>query len=127
MTLLIGSAAGIALLVGGVGILAVMLIAVRERTREIGLRRALGATPRDIRAQFLVEAVLLAGAGGVFGVALGLVTTWTVAGLGAWDAVASWPAAALALAFAMTVGMMFGIYPAQRASRLEPIQALRSE
>lgn len=127
MTLLIGSAAGIALLVGGVGILAVMLIAVRERTREIGLRRALGATPRDIRAQFLVEAVLLAGAGGVFGVALGLVTTWAVAGLGAWDAVASWPAAALALAFAMTVGMMFGIYPAQRASRLEPIQALRSE
>jgi putative ABC transport system permease protein len=127
MTLLVGSVAGIALLVGGVGILAVMLIAVRERTREIGLRRAVGATPRDIRTQFLIEAALLAGAGGVFGVTLGTVATWTMAGLGAWDAVVSWPAAALALAFALTVGTVFGIYPAQRASRLEPIRALRSE
>jgi putative ABC transport system permease protein len=127
MTWLIGSMAGIALLVGGVGILAVMLIAVRERTREIGLRRALGAKPRDIRAQFLVEAVLLGTAGGVFGVALGLVTTWTVAGLGAWDAVVSWSAAALALVVALSVGTVFGIYPARRASRLEPIQALRSD
>ena len=127
MTLLVGSVAGIALLVGGVGILAVMLIAVRERRREIGLRRALGARPRDILAQFLVEAALLAGVGGLFGTSMGIAIACIVAGFGAWEAVVSWPAAAMALAFAMTVGMTFGIYPALRASRLEPIQALRSD
>lgn len=127
MTLLIGSVAGIALLVGGVGILAVMLISVRERTREIGLRRALGARPRDIRIQFVVEAALLAGAGGILGVMAGIAATRAAAVIGFPETVISWPAAAVAFAFSLTVGVIFGIYPALRASRLEPIQALKSE
>jgi len=127
MTLLIGSVAGIALLVGGVGILAVMLISVRERTHEIGLRRALGARPRDIRIQFVVEAALLAGAGGILGVMAGIASTRAAAVVGFPEAMISWLAAAIAFAFSITVGVIFGIYPALRASRLEPILALRSE
>jgi len=127
MTLLIGSVAGIALLVGGVGILAVMLISVRERTREIGLRRALGARPRDIRIQFVIEAALLAGTGGILGVMAGAAATRTMALLVFQEAMIPWPAAAIAFAFSLTVGVIFGIYPALRASRLEPIQGLRSE
>jgi len=127
MTLLIGSVAGIALLVGGVGIMAVMLIAVRERSREIGLRRALGARLRDIRVQFLVEAVLLAGSGSVLGITIGIAVTSAAARLGGWNAELSWPAAAMALGCSMTVGVVFGVYPALRASRLEPIQALRAD
>jgi len=127
MTLLIGSVAGIALLVGGVGILAVMLISVRERTREIGLRRALGARPHDIRVQFLVEAALLAGFGGILGVMAGIGATYAAAVLGFWEMLISWPAATIAFSFSITMGIIFGIYPALRASRLEPIQALKSE
>jgi putative ABC transport system permease protein len=127
MTLLIGSVAGIALLVGGVGIMAVMLMAVRERTREIGLRRALGARPRDIRVQFLVEAALLAGSGGFLGLGIGIGAAFAAALLGGWNAAISWTAVALALACSMTVGVVFGLYPALRASRLEPIQALKFE
>jgi putative ABC transport system permease protein len=127
MTLLIGSVAGIALLVGGVGILAVMLISVGERTREIGLRRALGARPRDIRTQFLVEAALLAGAGGLLGVMAGIGATRMAAVFRFWETLISWPAAVIAFSFSLTVGVIFGIYPALRASRLEPIQALKSE
>jgi len=127
MTRLIGGVAGIALLVGGVGIMAVMLMAVRERTREIGLRRALGARPRDIRVQFLVEAALLAGSGGVLGVTVGVAGTLAAAVLGGWDASISWTAAAAALACSLVVGVVSGIVPALRASRLEPIQALRSD
>lgn len=127
MTRLIGGVAGIALLVGGVGIMAVMLMAVRERTREIGLRRALGARPRDIRVQFLVEAALLAGSGGVLGVTLGISGTLAAALLGGWDASISWTAGATALGCSLAVGMVSGIVPALRASRLEPIQALRSD
>jgi putative ABC transport system permease protein len=126
MTLLIGSVAGIALLVGGVGILAVMLISVRERTREIGLRRALGARRQDIRLQFLTEAALLAGTGGLTGVLAGSAATRIAPLFGAWETVFSWPAAAVAFGFSLTVGLVFGLYPALRASRLEPIQALRS-
>jgi len=127
MTLLIGSVASIALLVGGVGIMAVMLMAVRERTREIGLRRAVGARPRDIRVQFLIEAVLLAGSGGVLGVTIGIGVTFAAALFGAWSTKISWLAAVMALGFSMAVGVVFGIYPALRASRLEPIQALKFE
>jgi putative ABC transport system permease protein len=127
MTLLIGSVAGIALLVGGVGILAVMLIAVRERTREIGLRRAVGARRRDVQIQFLLEAALLAGTGGILGILAGLAATRASAALGTWDTVFSWPSAALGFAFSVTVGVVFGLYPALRAARLEPIAALRSE
>jgi putative ABC transport system permease protein len=127
MTSLIGSVAGLALLVGGVGILAVMLISVRERTREIGLRRAVGARRRDVQIQFLLEAALLAGTGGALGVLAGLAATRASATLGMWDTVLSWSAAALGLAFSVAVGLIFGIYPAVRASHLEPIVALRSE
>ena len=127
MTMLIGSVAGISLVVGGVGILAVMLMSVRERTREIGLRRALGARRQDIRNQFLVESGLLSGFGGLVGVMGGLALTVTISALGYWDAIISWPAAAVAFLFSVTVGILFGLYPALRAARMEPIQALRSE
>jgi putative ABC transport system permease protein len=127
MTLLIGSVAGISLVVGGVGILAVMLMSVRERTREIGLRRAVGALRRDIRNQFLLESAILAGAGGVAGVVGGVGLSLAVSSLGYWPAMISWPAAAVAFAFSVVVGVFFGLYPATRAARLEPIEALRAE
>jgi putative ABC transport system permease protein len=127
MTLLIGSVAGISLLVGGVGILAVMLMSVRERTREIGLRRALGALRRDIRNQFLFESAMLAGAGGVAGVVGGVGLSMAVSSLGYWPAMVSWPAAIIAFAFSVAVGVFFGLYPAMRAACLEPVEALRSE
>lgn len=127
LTLLIGSVAGISLLVGGVGILAVMLMSVRERTREIGLRRAVGARRRDIRNQFLFESGLLAGAGGVAGVIGGAGLSLAAAALRYWPTVVSWPVAALSFGFSVAVGVFFGLYPAIRAARLEPIQALGAE
>jgi len=127
MTLLIGSVAGISLVVGGVGILAVMLMSVRERTKEIGLRRAVGALRRDIRNQFLFESAMLAGAGGVAGVVVGVGLSWAVSWLGYWPAMISWPAATVAFAFSVAVGVFFGLYPAIRAAELEPIEALRPE
>jgi putative ABC transport system permease protein len=127
MTLLIGSVSGISLVVGGVGILAVMLISVRERTGEIGLRRAIGARRRDIRNQFLLESGMLAGLGGLVGVAVGVGSAWIVAALGYWDTVVSWPPAAIGFLFSVSLGVAFGLYPAVRAAALEPIEALRSE
>jgi len=127
MTLLIGSVAGISLVAGGVGILAVMLMSVRERTQEIGLRRALGALRRDIRNQFLLESAMLAGGGGVAGVAGGAGLSFAVSALGYWPTVISWVAAGVAFVFSVAVGVFFGLYPAARAARLEPIQALRAE
>ena len=127
ITLLIGSVAGISLVVGGVGILAVMLMSVRERTREIGLRRALGALRRDIRNQFLLESAMLAGAGGVVGVVSGVGLSLAISSLGYWPATVSWPAAAVAFSFSVVVGIFFGLYPAARAAGLEPIDALRAE
>ncbi len=127
MALLVSSVAGISLLVGGIGILAVMLISVRERTQEIGLRRAVGALRHDIRNQFLVEASLLAAAGGACGVILGVSAALAMSGLGYWQAVISWPAGAVAFVFSVSLGIVFGIYPAMRAASLEPIQALRAE
>ena len=127
MTLLIGSVAGISLVAGGVGILAVMLMSVRERTQEIGLRRALGALRRDIRNQFLLESAMLAGAGGVAGVVGGAGLSFAVSALGYWPTVISWFAAAVAFVFSVAVGVFFGLYPATRAAKLEPIQALGAE
>jgi putative ABC transport system permease protein len=127
MTLLISSVAGISLIVGGVGILAVMLMSVRERTPEIGLRRAVGALRRDIRTQFVLESAMLAGTGGVAGVVGGIGLSLAVSVLGYWPTVISWPAAAVAFGFSVAVGVVFGLYPAMRAAKLEPIQALRSE
>lgn len=127
MTLLVGSVAGISLVVGGIGILAVMLMSVRERTREIGLRRALGATRRDIRLQFLLESGMLAGSGGALGVVGGVAAALAVSRLGYWETVISWPAAMIGFGFSVAVGLVFGIYPATRAAVMEPIEALRSD
>ncbi len=127
LTFLIGSVAGIALAVGGVGILAVMLMGIRERTREIGLRRAVGARRRDIVAQFLLEAVLLASGGGLLGAGAGIGASYGAATLWSWETVLSWPSVAIGLVFSVTIGILFGIYPAFRAAKLEPIQALRGE
>ena len=127
MTFLIGSVAGISLVVGGIGILAVMLISVRERTGEIGLRRAVGARRSDIRTQFLLESGLLAAAGGLVGVLGGVGAALAVSWLGYWETVISWHAAVVGLVFSVSVGIVFGIYPAMQAAALEPIEALRAE
>ncbi|MBC8875572.1 MAG: ABC transporter permease [Planctomycetes bacterium] len=127
LTLLIGSVAGISLVVGGVGILAVMLMSVRERTHEIGLRRAVGATQGDIRTQFLIESGLLSGAGGLIGLIIGVTGALLVAELGYWNVVISWRAVLIAMGFSIGLGVLFGSYPACRAASLDPIAALRAE
>lgn len=127
MTFLIGSVAGISLLVGGVGILAVMLIAIRERRGEIGLRRALGASRPDIRLQFLLESILLAGTGGAIGVIIGVVSAYALSAFGHWETLISWPSTVGAFIFSAILGIFFGMYPASRAAGLEPIEALRAE
>lgn len=125
MTRLIGSLAAIALLVGGLGILAVQLISTRERIAEIGLRRALGARRRDIRMQFLFESALVGGVGGAIGMLCGVGLTLMASAFGVFDAVLSWPAAALGLCSSVGAGLLFGVYPALRAASLEPVEALR--
>jgi putative ABC transport system permease protein len=134
ITLMLAAIAAISLLVGGVGIMNIMLVSVTERTREIGIRMAVGARARDILRQFLIEAIILSGLGGIVGVALG---TGASAGLtyainsftsgSKWPIVVSIPATIVALLFACAVGMFFGYYPARRASKLDPIEALRYE
>ncbi len=125
-TLLITGLALISLLVGAVGIMAVMLLTVRERTVEIGLRMAVGSRPRDILLQFLSESLLLGLAGGLGGVLLGLLTAQAVGWGTAWKTVISPLPAALALAFSLAVGLVAGIIPAQRAAAIDPIEALRA-
>jgi putative ABC transport system permease protein len=124
LTLLITSAASLAWLVGGIGILAVMLMAVRERRSEIGLRRALGARDVDIRYQFLFEAGILAGAGGMSGLLIGLFGTWLTAKMGWGQPIVSWPTALGAISASIILGLICGYYPATRAARLTPIEAL---
>jgi putative ABC transport system permease protein len=134
MTALLASIAGISLLVGGVGIMNIMLVSVTERTREIGIRMAVGARSTDILRQFLVEAIILSCIGGLIGFVLGVtasvgvtmgINSWTQGSK--WPIVISLPAAAMAFVFAALVGVFFGFYPARRASRLDPIEALRYE
>lgn len=127
MTMLLAAVAGISLLIGGIGIMNIMLVSVTERTREIGLRMAVGARPRDILAQFLIEAMTLSLFGGALGVLLGGLATWGVGTLAGWSVSMSAGAIVLAVGFSALVGVFFGFYPARRASHLLPIQALRYE
>jgi putative ABC transport system permease protein len=128
LTLFLGAIAAISLLVGGIGIMNIMLVSVTERTREIGIRKAVGAKRRDILLQFLVEAVVLSLLGGVVGIALGYLGSNLVARLSAdLTAYTSPSAVLLATGFSIAVGVFFGIYPAARASGLDPIEALRYE
>jgi putative ABC transport system permease protein len=127
MTLLLAAVAGVSLVVGGIGIMNIMLVSVTERTREIGLRMAVGARSRDILGQFLIEAVALSLVGGAIGIVLGAAATWAVGSFAGWQVVMSGQAVALAVGFAAGVGVFFGFYPARRAAALLPIQALRYE
>ncbi|MBI1733815.1 MAG: ABC transporter permease [Candidatus Rokubacteria bacterium] len=127
MTYLLAAIASISLLVGGIGIMNIMLVSVTERTREIGLRMAVGARGRDILTQFLVEAITLSLIGGLIGVALGLGGSTAISYYFGWRTYVAPEAIALAFGFAATIGVFFGFYPARKAARLDPIEALRYE
>ena len=124
---LLASIAGVSLLVGGIGIMNIMLVSVTERTREIGIRKALGATRKSILTQFLVEALVLCLVGGALGVGLGASGALVLARVAGWNTFVSAGAIAMALAFSAAVGLFFGLWPARRAARLHPIEALRYE
>ena len=127
LTLVLAAIAGISLLVGGVGVSNIMLVSVRERTREIGLRKAVGARQRDIGLQFLLEAVLLTTIGGCVGIALGILTSLLVDQLSPLPSIVTWWSAVLAFGVSVAVGVFFGVVPARRAGRLDPVVALRTE
>jgi putative ABC transport system permease protein len=127
MTALLGSIAAVSLLVGGIGIMNIMLLSVTERTREIGIRRAVGARAGDVLRQFLAEAIALSVIGGLAGIALGAVTSGAIAQMLKWSASVSPASVALSFAVAAAVGVFFGYYPARQASRLDPIESLRYE
>jgi putative ABC transport system permease protein len=127
MTLLLGAVAGVSLVVGGIGVMNIMLVSVTERTREIGVRMAIGARGSDILRQFLVESVALCVAGGVIGILLGLGGAWLVSFKLGWNTVVSIHSVLVAFAFSAAIGIFFGFYPARKASQLDPIEALRYE
>ena len=127
MTLLLAAVASVSLIVGGIGIMNIMLVSVTERTREIGLRMAVGAKGIDILLQFLIEAVTLSLIGGIIGVILGLMGSVGIAEIGGWPAIIQIESVFLAFGFAATVGIFFGFYPAKKAAMLDPIEALRYE
>lgn len=125
--LLLTGIAAISLIVGGIGIMNIMLVSVRERTREIGVRRAIGAKQSDVLTQFLIEAIVLSLAGGVVGLILGEIAAFLLAIIGDWTFSIRLDTITLALGFSIVVGVLFGVWPARTASRLEPIDALRFE
>ena len=127
MSLLLGAIASVSLLVGGIGIMNIMLVSVTERTREIGIRMAVGARERDILLQFLIEALVLAVTGGSIGILAGVGGSWIISRFAGWSTLVSPGAILLAFGFSAAVGIFFGFYPARKASRLDPIEALRYE
>ncbi|HEV3140089.1 MAG TPA: FtsX-like permease family protein, partial [Vicinamibacterales bacterium] len=127
MEVLLAAIASVSLLVGGIGIMNIMLVSVTERTREIGLRQAVGARGRDVLRQFLVEAVILSLIGGAVGIAVGMLGARTIADSFQWPTRVSTNAIAVAFLFSAAIGVFFGYYPARQAARLDPIEALRFE
>jgi len=126
-TVLLASIASISLIVGGIGIMNIMLVSVTERTREIGIRMAIGATEGDVQQQFLIEAIVLSLIGGAVGIALGLGASSTIANTLGWPVLVSTKAIVVAAVFSAAIGIFFGFYPARKAARLDPIEALRYE
>jgi len=127
MSLLLGAIAAISLLVGGIGIMNIMLVSVTERTREIGLRKAIGANNKDIMTQFLIEAVLMSLIGGLAGVICGGGISILISALSGWTVRVSLFSIVIATVFSLLVGIVFGLWPAKQASELNPIEALRYE
>ncbi|HZD72516.1 MAG TPA: FtsX-like permease family protein, partial [Actinomycetota bacterium] len=127
LTIVLASIAGISLLVGGVGVMNIMLVSVSERTREIGLRKAVGARTRDVLRQFLLEAVALTVSGGVIGILLGIAIGLVVGRVSPVPAAITGWSIALAFGVSVAVGVFFGVYPARKAARMQPIAALRYE
>ncbi|WP_226678119.1 ABC transporter permease [Mesobacillus jeotgali] len=127
MTLIIGSIAGISLFVGGIGVMNIMLVSVTERTREIGIRKALGATRSQIMTQFLIESVTLTLIGGVLGILVGWGSASLISFFAGWPSLVSWQVVTGAMLFSMIIGVVFGLLPANKASKLDPIESLRYE
>lgn len=127
MTLIVGAIAGISLFVGGIGVMNIMLVSVTERTREIGIRMALGAKSKDIMVQFLIEALVICTIGGVIGTAIGIGGAFIIAQFAKWPPLVSWTTVVVAFLFSSAVGIFFGLYPASKAAKLDPIEALRYE
>src|SRR5207244_1079762 len=126
-TVLLASIASISLLVGGIGIMNIMLVSVTERTREIGIRMAIGATEGDVQQQFLIEAIVLSLVGGAVGITFGMTASYVITETLGWPVLVSPAAIVAAVVFSMAVGVFFGFYPARKAARLDPIEALRYE
>ncbi|MDD5668746.1 MAG: ABC transporter permease [Candidatus Omnitrophica bacterium] len=127
MSVLLGAIAAISLFVGGIGIMNIMLVSVTERTREIGLRKAIGANNKDIMTQFLIESVLMSFIGGLFGILVGSGISMLITVFAGWSVSISWFSLVLATTFSLVVGLVFGLWPARQASKLNPIEALRYE
>jgi putative ABC transport system permease protein len=127
MTVLLGAIAGVSLIVGGIGIMNIMLVSVTERTREIGIRMAVGAHARDILLQFLIEAITLSLLGGIIGIALGVSAAKILSAVAGWPTLISASSIIIAVLFSAAIGIFFGFYPARKAAQLDPIEALRYE